>query len=500
MAVTFVTALTLGSVAANPPTFNLILPTIASGNLAVDDIIVIAVMSKNIVEASNEIATPTDFTEKSTKIEVDSATAADDMRTALFYKRAVSGDSGATVTISRAGTDTLGLYAVASIWRGAVNTGDPFDTTAVARAGSATAGDVIVFPAYDPTATDVHVIYDGWKADDSTDPLANFTNDSTTFTIRDDQETTTGTDTTHGIWSADRNGNALNAISATVNGTDGSYIGYSFALLPAQVMITSTAALTITPIIAATGTVINPVTSTAALTVAPSVTAAGAESLTGTAALTVTPVLTATGQESLTGTAALIVTPVVVAAGAESLSGTAALVIAPVVTAAGAESLSSTAALTVTPIVTATGAESLTGTAALVVVPEVVGAAEVNGGGPPPDVTSTAALTVAPVLTAAGSEAISGSAALTVTPVLVGAGAESLTGTAALTVVPVVAGVATQSGVGPPPDVISTAQLVIAPYVLATAFYEAPPEIPQPISLEHWERGVLRYRWGWPSE
>ena len=97
MSVTFVAASTLGSVAANPPTFNLTLPT-----LLANDIIIIKVMSKNIVEASNEINTPTGYTEKGTKQEIDSATAADDMRTALFYKRAVGGDSGASVTISRA--------------------------------------------------------------------------------------------------------------------------------------------------------------------------------------------------------------------------------------------------------------------------------------------------------------------------------------------------------------------------------------------------------------
>jgi hypothetical protein len=234
MAVTFVAASTLGSVAANPPSFNLTLPT-----LGADDIIIIAVMSKNIVEASNEINTPSGYTEKGTKTEVDSGTAADDMRTAMFYKRAVGGDSGASVTISRAGTDVLGLYAIATVWRGAAKSGDPFGTTGITIQGSATAGDIIGFAAHDPAETDVHVIYDGWKADDTTTALASFVNDTTTFDVRDDQETTTGTDATHGAWSADRTGAALAAINVDCIGTDGSYIGYVYSLLPEPIGIPS---------------------------------------------------------------------------------------------------------------------------------------------------------------------------------------------------------------------------------------------------------------------
>ena len=232
MAVQFVAASLLTGVAANPPSFSLQLP-----QSAVNDIIIIKVMSKNIVEASNEINTPSGYTEVGTKLEVDSAvTPADDMRTALFWKRAVVGDSKASVTISRNGTDTLGLYAVAHIWRWAVTSGSPFGATGITTLGSATAGDIIGFGAHDPTESDVHVIYDGWKADDATTALAAFTNDSTSFGVKDDQETTTGSDCTSGIWSADRNGNPLGAINATCSGTDGSYIGYVYSLLPGTVI------------------------------------------------------------------------------------------------------------------------------------------------------------------------------------------------------------------------------------------------------------------------
>src|SRR3972149_4083236 len=227
MGVVFVAASTLGSVAANPPTFNLTLPA-----LSANDIIIIKVMSKAIGGGADEINTPTGYTEVGTKVNIDASAAADDMRTALFWKRAVAGDSGATVTVSRAGTSALGLYAVAHVWRGAVTAGSPFDTTSIVTGSSITPGDVIVFPAFDPAGAAGHLIYDGWKADDTTDPLANFTNAGRTFTIRDDQETITGTDTTSGIWSSDVGSEGLAAVSANVIGTDGSYIGYSYALLP----------------------------------------------------------------------------------------------------------------------------------------------------------------------------------------------------------------------------------------------------------------------------
>lgn len=226
MAVSFVGASTLGAVSANPPSVNLTLPA-----TEVNDIIIILPMSKNIVLPANEINTPTDYTEVGTRLTIDSGTAADDMRSAMFWKRAVAADSGATVTCSRAGTSTLTFCAIALVFRGAVKTGDPFDTTGIVRNGDITADNDIDFTSFDPTATDVHVIYFGWHADDTTTG-ANFTNDGTTFTIRNDQETGVGSDASALTWSADRNGNALAAVAPSIGGTAGSSIGYTFALLP----------------------------------------------------------------------------------------------------------------------------------------------------------------------------------------------------------------------------------------------------------------------------
>ena len=226
MAVTFVAASTLGAVAVNPPTVNLTLPA-----LEVNDIIIIMQVSNNIVLPSSEHNTPAGYTEVGTKTTTDSGTAADDRRSAMYWKRATAADSGATVTCSRAGTSTLLFCAIALVFRGAAKSGDPFDATGIGINGTVAADNDIDFNAWDATATDLHVVYFGWHADDGT-AGANFTNDGTTFTIRNDQETSVGADATALTWSADRNGNNLPAVAAAIGGTAGSSIGYVFGLLP----------------------------------------------------------------------------------------------------------------------------------------------------------------------------------------------------------------------------------------------------------------------------
>ena len=229
--VTFVAASTgVTAVAANPPSATLTLPS-----LLADDIIIIHVMSKNIVEASNEIATPTTadgtFTEKGSKVEIDSSVAADDMRSAVYWKRASAANSGASVTISRAGTDTLGLYAKAYVFRGCVKTGDPFDSF-VAGAGDTTADDIVNFPAIDPTGTSVHVCGMFVHADDASTPPATFDWGGLTFVLRAEDETTTGSDATMGLYSLTTDGSSQAADSVDIVATAGSDIGYSFALTP----------------------------------------------------------------------------------------------------------------------------------------------------------------------------------------------------------------------------------------------------------------------------
>lgn len=227
MAVTYVAAGTLGAVAANPPTFSLTLPV-----CQVDDVILIFVMNKRLGGGANETNTPQACTLKGSIVQIDAAAADDDMRVALFWKRATGADSGGTITISRAGTSALGLYAQSYAFRGCVQ-GDPFDTTAPSVNGDITVDAEIEFAAFDATSTSAYVCYFGWQADDITTTPGNLVNGAYTFTFRNEQETITGTDATAILWSAQHDGANLAAFAMALTTTTGSSYGYTFGLLPA---------------------------------------------------------------------------------------------------------------------------------------------------------------------------------------------------------------------------------------------------------------------------
>jgi len=226
MAITYVGASGLGSVAANPPTVNITLPA-----LIVNDIIVIQVMSKNLTLPANALDTPTGYTEVGTRVTINAVANADDMHTAMFWKRATASDSGASVTISRAGTSTLNLEGIAYVFRGCVKSGDPFDAAGIVTNGDINPDTDIEFAAFDPAA-DRHVVYFAWHADDVTTTPTDISNGGFTFTFRDEQETTVGTDCTSLLWSADHDGTALAAVNKALTTTAGSSIGYVFALIP----------------------------------------------------------------------------------------------------------------------------------------------------------------------------------------------------------------------------------------------------------------------------
>jgi hypothetical protein len=190
---------------------------------------------------------------------------------------------------------------------------------------------------------------------------------------------------------------------------------------------TSTSALALVITMAATGLVANPVTGTAALDIVPTVSATGVEKFTGTAALDIVPVLSATGVETFTGTATLTIAPTVAATGTETFTSTATITVVPTIAATGVETFTSTAALDVVSVVAATGVEKFTGTAALDVIPVVAGTASQAQAG----ASGTAALTI--TLDVAGTGVVltpvSGTVALSITLDVVGAAYEPLPGT-----------------------------------------------------------------------
>lgn len=232
MAVSFVAASAIAPVAGT--SVQLTLPT-----LAANDIIIIGVGSKNLVVPTNEINTPSGYTELGTKVTCDAAAAANDMRSALFWKRAVSGDSGAAVDISRAGSGTELLWAAAFVYRGCATAGSPFDADPATDFDIADDGDV-EFPAINPTATDVRVCYLYLLSNDTpgANMPASFTNGGFTFGRDAALTTTVGNDASIGIYSAQTAGESLLAVSATATTGTGADIGYAFALLPASGSVT----------------------------------------------------------------------------------------------------------------------------------------------------------------------------------------------------------------------------------------------------------------------
>jgi hypothetical protein len=230
MAVRHFRSSAIATVAANPPTMTLTTPT----GVLTNDIIIIHVVSKNLTEATNEIATPADYTEVSAKFECDGAAAADDMRSALFYKRSAGADSAAAVTVSRAGTDTVLLCAKAYVYRGCVTTGSPFDGAIVTNSDAASVDDTINFGTFTCTATASHVVCMGCHADDVSCPPATFTTDGTVFSLDGYSETTTGTDATMLAYSAKRTSaeGASGAVAVDINSTAGCDLSYTFGLLP----------------------------------------------------------------------------------------------------------------------------------------------------------------------------------------------------------------------------------------------------------------------------
>jgi hypothetical protein len=227
MPVTFVAASAMATVNVDPATVQLTLPA-----LAANDTIILHVVSKAIGGGSLEIDTPSGYDEKGTVVNIDSATAADDMRSKVFLKRAVSGDSGAEVTVSRIGGSAALLAGKAYVYRGVTTTGDGLDATGVLSDEDITADDLVDFPAFDPTATDLRVCYMFAHADDVSTPPASFDNDGTTFNLDAEEESATGSDITMGIYSADRNGNALALVQIDLTATAGSHIAYAFGLIP----------------------------------------------------------------------------------------------------------------------------------------------------------------------------------------------------------------------------------------------------------------------------
>lgn len=223
MAVTFVAA---GTLAGNATVAT---QAIVAPACAADDILIAVLVNKSVT--SNTISAPDGTWTQITQGIADCTLAADDHEYAVFWKRATG--SGGTFTFTKA-TDDNNLFAgVIYAFRGCPTSGSPLDATAVGVSVNAAAADNVTFPAFDPTNTDSHIVF-----------IAIYGNDLTTFasamssdtdpdcTLRDDQETSTGSDASIACISGDTTdgANIASRTWASSSTTDAGSTGIVFGL------------------------------------------------------------------------------------------------------------------------------------------------------------------------------------------------------------------------------------------------------------------------------
>lgn len=198
MAVRFVAA---GSFAGNATVAT---QAIVSPACSVGDILICAIINKAAVA---NVVTPPDGTWTAviaTEVN-DCTTAADDHQYSLFWKRATA--SGASFTFTKATDDNVLFGGVIVAYSGALLTGSPLDATAAVRTETVGGNDLVSFPAYDPVATDVRVIFVAYYGNDLTTFAAAMSNDvNPDCTIDVDVESSTGTDCSIAITSGLNNG------------------------------------------------------------------------------------------------------------------------------------------------------------------------------------------------------------------------------------------------------------------------------------------------------
>lgn len=218
MAVTYQAAGPLAALGTGASTLNVTLPTCLE-----NDILIAVVWSH---EAPDTIAPPAGWTEIR---EDDRGTA---QHGALYWKRAITADSGDSQTWSRTGVAVVGFYGQAAAFRGGKLTGSAIDSDTASFSGNGTASDNIDYASLDPAAA-CHIVAIGLYRNDLTTAGA-MTGTNPTFTLRIDNETATGEDASVFFYSGDSDGAATGARShPTTSTTDAGSIGYLLGILAA---------------------------------------------------------------------------------------------------------------------------------------------------------------------------------------------------------------------------------------------------------------------------
>src|SRR5687767_1759016 len=114
------------------------------------------------------------------------------MTTSHWWKRAVVADSGATFNFTKATDNNVFFAGVISVWRGALETGDPIDPSTPTVSNNASS-DTVTYATFTPTRMDLTIIASGIYANDLT-TVGTIAGTNPTLTNRYDIETSTGTD------------------------------------------------------------------------------------------------------------------------------------------------------------------------------------------------------------------------------------------------------------------------------------------------------------------
>lgn len=218
MAVTFGT---VGSIAVN--SVDAFVDVIAP-SCNIDDILICVLLGKD-----NLTHSAPDGTWTSIGTQTNNTTG---MTTSHWWKRAVSGSSGATFRFTKSADNNVFFAGLISAWVGAVKTGSPIDTGTPTVNSTAVASDTVSYTDFDPVATDLTIIASGIYNDDLT-TVGTISGTNPTLTNRYDLETSTGTDCSMFGFSGESDGAATgNRSHSTSSMTDAINQGWLFGILP----------------------------------------------------------------------------------------------------------------------------------------------------------------------------------------------------------------------------------------------------------------------------
>ncbi len=222
MAVTFVAS---GTLASNTDQNR----TITAPACNADDILICALYYQSS-DACTISAPDGTWTEVIAQGLNDTNIVARDIKYALFWKRATA--SGGDFVFSKSVADAYPFGGVILAYRGAETTGSPVDATAPTAKNTSVATQNVSFNAFNPTSTDVRVIFVAYYSDNVTTFAAAMSNDTNPdCTIDTDQETSIGSDFTIAVTSGTNNGDNVAARTWDSGQTTGGATGIVFALV-----------------------------------------------------------------------------------------------------------------------------------------------------------------------------------------------------------------------------------------------------------------------------